>query len=127
MGKLEDKFITDLKNLKRNNSTTLFRAIISPISSSSDNSEIYEVEIFRNSELQYKLQWTEYGSKGEKIASIMDIKSKIKPKINAKLQIELENRNTYLTSGIRSYMMTPELVLDTLKILGKNGIIIDYH
>ncbi len=131
----EKKFLRSLVELKDNECTKIYPAIITEKASASGKQEQFEVEVFKKFKGGYKLQWSEFGSKGNKPSL-----PKLEAKVKKELQSICENSTTFLTSGYNNWqdtkgygtqgdkgMQDSQTVLRYVKELSNHGIIIDYR
>ncbi len=112
-------FLTQLSSLKNGESTKTYRAVVTEKVSERNQNEVFDVEVFRNRDGLFKLQWARKG-KPEL--------PRLKPEINQKLKEAFRNRTTHLTSGpgaSKDGMATPEMVVEMIRVLGRNGILIE--
>lgn len=109
----ESQVLELIRALPKDQSTKNFKAVVTEGASVSGKNEIFDVCIWRNHDGQYKLQWERNGQ--PKLPELNPVARK--------LAIEmLDNRTTFLTSGVRGNMLSPELVVEHIKILTHLGI-----
>ena len=115
----ERLFLEQLKALNNGESTKDYRVVITERANDRNKNEIFSVCIFRNREGMYKLQWTR-DRKPELPA--------LKEAVNNALREAFMNRNTFLTSGLGAQgMAKSEMVLEMIRVLGRNGILVEIN